>query len=240
MFPFSFAQLAIGAAAGFLTGLSKTGIPGLAITVVPLMVLLVGDARASAAWLLPMLCAGDLFAVLYWRRHADARALFSLAPWVAAGMAAGAIALSMNERRLRLIVGAIVLLMLILQVIRRGKRDAAPARSAPYGFTAGFATTVANAAGPVMSLYLLSRRLPKEKFVATGAWFFFAVNLTKAPIYAAHGLFSATSLIFSGLMLPGVLAGALAGPRVVACVSQKVFDSAVVLLAAASTVLMFL
>ncbi len=239
MLPFSVAQLAIGAAAGFLVGLSKTGVPGLAITVVPLMVLLVGDARASAAWLLPMLCAGDLFAVLYWRRHAEARGLFALAPWVVAGMAAGAIALSMNERGLRLIVGAIVLVMLILQVIRHGKRDAAPARSAPYGIAAGFATTVANAAGPVMSLYLLSRRLPKEKFVATGAWFFFAVNLTKAPIYAAHGLFSATSLLFGGFMLPAVLAGAFTGPRIVARVSQRLFESAVVVLAAASTLLMF-
>lgn len=240
MLPFSFAQLAAGAAAGFFVGLSKTGVPGLGITVVPLMVLLVGDARTSAAWLLPMLCVGDMFAVLYWHRHADIRALFSLAPWVVAGMAAGAIALFMDEGMLRVIVGAIVLIMLALQVIRRGKRDAAPARSAPYGVTAGFATTVANAAGPAMSLYLLSRRLPKEKFVATGAWFFFVVNLTKAPIYAAHGLFSATSLLFGGLMMPAVVAGAITGPRVVARVSQRVFESAVILLAAASTVLMFL
>ena len=45
-------------------------------------------------------------------------------------------------------------------------------------------------------LYLLSRRLPKEEFIATGAWFFFLINLTKMPIYAWHGLFSRQSLIF--------------------------------------------
>ena len=39
-----------------------------------------------------------------------------------------------------------------------------------------------------MNLYLLARRLPKHEFVATGAWFFFVVNLLKLPIYAFHGL----------------------------------------------------
>ena len=34
-----------------------------------------------------------------------------------------------------------------------------------------------------MSMYLLTRRLSKEQFVATGAWFFFTVNLAKVPVY---------------------------------------------------------
>jgi len=240
MLQFSPMQLTIGAAAGFLIGASKTGIPGLTILVVPLMVIAVGDARASAAWMLPMLCVADLTAVWCWRRMGETRALFSLAPWVLAGMAVGAAALALDERILRFVIGAIVLVMLALQLRRSRQPDAPPAHSGPYGIVAGFASTVANAAGPVMSMYLLSRRLPKEKFVATGAWFFFVVNLSKAPIYAIHGLFSGRSLLFSGLMIPAVLAGAVAGRRVVAVVSQGVFDAAVFVLAAAATILMFL
>jgi uncharacterized membrane protein YfcA len=41
-------------------------------------------------------------------------------------------------------------------------------------------------------------------------------------------------------MAPAVLAGALAGRRIVAAVPQRAFEALVVLLTAASTVLMFL
>jgi uncharacterized membrane protein YfcA len=91
-----------------------------------------------------------------------------------------------------------------------------------------------------MNLYLLSRRLPKEEFVATGAWFFFIVNLAKLPIYTAHGLFGRHSIGFDALMVPAVLAGALAGRRVVGWIPQHLFDTLVIVLTAVSTLLMFL
>src|SRR5258708_987547 len=149
-------QWALGAFCAFMVGVAKTGMPGLGILVIPLMVLTVGDARQSAGWLLPVLCTADLFAVFYWRRHAAVGRLFALAPWVFGGMALGAAALSLNERVLRPVVGGIVLLMLGAYLWRRFRPDLASTggHAAPYGITAGFATTVANAAGPVMNLYL--------------------------------------------------------------------------------------
>ena len=51
------------------------------------------------------------------------------------------------------------------------------------GFFGGFSTMVANAAGPIMALYLLSMRLPKNVFIGTGAWFFFIINLLKVPLH---------------------------------------------------------
>ncbi|MBX5494148.1 MAG: sulfite exporter TauE/SafE family protein [Bryobacteraceae bacterium] len=234
-------QWLLGAACTFFVGVAKTGVPGLGILAIPLMVLTVGDARQSAGWLLPLLCVADVFAVVYWRRHAASGRLFSLAPWVLAGMACGAAALSLSERYLRWLVGAIVLVMLALYLKRRfaPEKQLPPARSAPYGITAGFATTVANAAGPVMNLYLLSKRLPKEEFIATGAWFFFTINLTKVPIYVWHGLITAKSLTFNFVMLPAVLAGAVAGRWLVERIPQKLFEALVVLLTAVSTVLLF-
>ncbi|HYO82414.1 MAG TPA: sulfite exporter TauE/SafE family protein, partial [Bryobacteraceae bacterium] len=182
-------QWALGAGAAFMVGVAKTGVPGLGILVVPMMVLAVGDARQSAGWLLPILCMADLFAVVYWRRHAAASRLFSLAPWVLLGMIGGALALALPERSVRTLVACIVLLMLIAYFVRKMRPETStPVASAPYGIAAGFATTVANAAGPVMNLYLLSKRLSKEEFVATGAWFFFVVNLSKVPVYLWHGL----------------------------------------------------
>jgi uncharacterized membrane protein YfcA len=217
-------------------GVAKTGVPGLGILVVPLMVLAVGDARQSAGWLLPMLCTADLFAVVVYRRHAQARRLFSLAPWVLIGMGVGAWMLRGPEPLLRRIVGAIVLVMIALRLLRaRTPRagDAArepAARAAAYGIGAGFATVVANAAGPVMTMYLLARRLPKEEFIATGAWFFFLVNLSKVPVYRALGLIGPPSLAFDLVLAPVVVAGALLGRALVARLPQRTFESAVLAL----------
>jgi len=232
-------QWITGAICAFSIGAAKTGVPGFGILVIPVMVLVVGDARLSAGWMLPILCTADIFAIAYWRRHAAVGRLFSLAPWVLIGIAGGAAVLSFPDRVLRPLVGAIILAMLVLYLVRRMRPESAPAHSAPYGFAAGFASTVANAAGPVMNLYLLSQRLPKEEFVATGAWFFFFVNLTKIPIYWWHGLFSRQSLMFNLLMAPAVLAGAVAGRWLLHRIPPRMFEWTVIVLTAAATLLLF-
>lgn len=233
-------QWSIGALCAFFAGVAKTGLPGAAIMVVPLMILTVGDARRSAAWLLPLLCIADTFAVTYWRRHARVGRLFAMAPWVLVGMAGAALALTLNEKVLRPVVGCIVLAMMAAFLYRKyhQSKDVTP-HPALYGATAGFATTVANAAGPVMSLYLLSMRLPKEEFIATGAWFFFCVNLTKVPIYAWHGQFSRESLCFDLILIPAVVAGAVGGRKIVPHIPDKLFEGLIVVLTAASTLLLF-
>ena len=233
-------QWLLGAGAAFFVGVAKTGVPGLGILVIPMMVIAVGDARHSAGWLLPVLCMADVFAVWYWGRHAAASRLFALAPWVIAGMIGGFFALSLHERQIRIIVGIIVTIMLAVYLWRRMKATAEVAVApAPYGVAAGFATTVANAAGPIMNLYLLSKRLPKEEFVATGAWFFFMINLAKIPLYAWHGLFSRPSLIFDAFMFPPVLAGALAGRWLIHRIPARLFESTVVVLTALSLWFLF-
>jgi len=233
-------RFALAALAGLLVGVAKTGIPGFGILAVPLMVLAVGDARHSAAWLLPLLCLADLFAIATYRRHAQARRLFGLLPWVLGGIGLGAITLAAPERTLRVLVAAIVIVMIALRWLRaRGTvaTEAAPPpppdrwwQAAGYGVSAGFATTVANAAGPVMNLYLLARRLPKQEFVATGAWFFFVVNLVKVPIYVGHGLIGRLSLLFDIALAPAVVAGALLGRVVLHRMPQAIFDKLVMAL----------
>lgn len=231
---------ALGAFCAFSIGVAKTGMPGFGILAVPLMVLVVGDARLSAGWLLPVLCCADIFAILYWRRHASAGRLFSLAPWVLIGVAAGSVTLGLSERALRPIVGVIILLMLLIYLRRRyQKADEVEAHPIPYGISAGFATTVANAAGPVMNLYLLSKRLPKEEFLATGAWFFFFINLTKVPVFWYHGLFSAKSLMFGAAVAPAVFAGALTGRWLVRHLPPAVFEWMVIGLTGVAAILLF-
>lgn len=237
-------QWILGAICALFVGVAKSGVPGFGIAVVPLMVIAVGNARASAGWLLPMLCTADLFAITYYRRHTQARRLFGLAPWVLVGMGMGTIALGWGERVLRPIIGGIVLAMIGAHLWRKWRaRAGVPTdwtHSARYGVAAGFATTVANAAGPVMNVYLLSTQLPKEEFVAAGAWFFFLINLTKIPLYVWRGgMISGASLAFDACLVPAVALGALAGRTLVCHVPQRMFEIAVLFLTAAATLLLF-
>ena len=236
----------LGALCAYFIGVAKTGVPGLGIFVVPLMALAVGDARQSVGWLLPLLCAADVFAIFYYRRHAQTTRLVALAPWVVAGMVAGAAALSGPEPMLRKLVGLIVLAMIAVHLVRRRAEQAAEAAPdthaavAVYGATAGFASMVANAAGPIMNLYLLARHLPKEELIGTGAWFFLVINASKLPVYAAHGLIGSRSLAFDAVLLPAVMAGALSGRAIFTRIPQRAFEHVILGLTAVSAVLLLL
>lgn len=233
-------QWGLGVFSAFMIGAAKTGAPGVGNLIIPLMVLVVGDARYAAAWTAPILSTGDVFAVIYWRRHADARKLLSLIPWVVVGMAGGAAALSLSELVLRRIIGGIVITMLALNLKRRWSSSVQVQGNAfLYGIAAGFATTVANSAGPVMSMYLLSCRLSKEQFVATGAWFFFIVNLAKLPIYLWYHLLTPASVTFDIMMAPAVVCGAFGGLWMMRKIPQHVFETLIIVLTAISLIFLF-
>ncbi len=233
-------QWTLAAFCAFNIGMAKTGVPGLGILAVPLFVLAVGDARLSAGWLLPILLMADLFAVVAYRRHPAAKNLFGLLPSVVVGLATGAFVLSYPERIIRPLLGAIVLLILILFLLRRRGIDLTPANSrwhSPfYGAVAGFATMVANAAGPIMNIYMLTKGLKGEAFVATGAWFFFLVNLSKIPVYTAQHMMSWQSLAFDVALAPPTIAGAILGRKVLAKLPEHVFVNTVIVLAFAATI----
>lgn len=227
----------------FNIGIAKTAMPGIGIMAIPLFVLTMDDARLSAGWLLPILLTADLYAIITYRRMAASGQLFHLAPSVAIGLALGAVALGGPESILRKLVGVIVLAMVGLFLIRKRFGESMIRQgwmySAFYGSSAGFATMVANAAGPVMNVYLLTQRLPRQEFVATGAWFFFLVNLSKLPVYSWRGLISVKSLTFDATLVPFALFGAWAGRRYLMLIPQQAFDGAVIGLAGVAALLLF-
>jgi uncharacterized protein len=160
---------------------------------------------------------------------------------VLVGMAAGALALGGPEPLLRPLVGVIVLVMIAIRVLRaQPTAELGPRAAAGYGIATGFATTVANAAGPIMNMYLLARRLPKDEFIATGAWFFLIINLTKLPIFAARGLIHSRSLAFDLVLVPAVLVGSLVGRAVSQRLPQRAFERVVLSLTAVAAVLLLL
>ena len=90
---------------------------------------------------------------------------------------------------------------------------------------------VANAAGPVMAVYLVAVSLPKNVFVGTSAWFFLLINLFKVPFSLQLGLIHLDSLAFNVRLLPLVVAGLFIGRAVVSRLPQRTFDTFILIFA---------
>lgn len=99
---------------------------------------------------------------------------------------------------------------------------------AVYGTLAGFTTMVANAGGPVMSLYLLSVGATKLRFMGTAACFFFATNLVKLPFSIGLSLVTVDTLRTALVLVPLVLLGAVIGRRLLRSIDQKLFERLVI------------
>ncbi|CAM5602607.1 MULTISPECIES: sulfite exporter TauE/SafE family protein [Streptomyces] len=238
-------EFAALAAASILVGFSKTAVSG-ANTVSLAIFAAVLPARESTGVLLPLLIVGDLLAVRTYRRHAHWGTLVRLFPAVAGGVVVGTVFLLWaGDAEVRTSIGAILLLMAGVTVWRRraaaraGARAEAPAtpgaggagarlKAGSYGVLGGFTTMVANAGGPVMSLYLLSAGFRKLGFLGTSAWFFLIVNVAKVPFSVGLGLIDARSLLLDALLALFVLPGAYIGRACVDRINQRLFERLVI------------
>jgi uncharacterized membrane protein YfcA len=97
-----------------------------------------------------------------------------------------------------------------------------------YGVLGGFTTMVANAGGPVMSLYLLSAGFQKLGFLGTSAWFFLIVNTTKVPFSVGLGLIDGRSLLLDAALALFVIPGAFIGKACVNRINQRLFERLVI------------
>ena len=201
-----------------LIGVNKTGIPGLGL--VPVMVLIYAfpqNVGLSTGMQLLMLCAADLMAVAYYRRGADWKMVFRLLPCALAGLGVGYIAMEyIKDMHLDKIIGVIILLLSILNYVRRKYWSSDKVPTSIYftigvGLAAGFTTMVANAAGPIMALYLLSMRFSKEKYIGTAAWYFMIMNWLKLPVFIAQDRITWDAFMACLPMIPFLMIGAVIG-----------------------------
>lgn len=237
-------QLAALAAASLLVGFSKTAVSG-ANTISLAVFAAVLPARESTGVLLPILIAGDILAVLVYRRHAHWPTLLRLFPAVAVGVVAGTVfMLWADDDAVARSIGAILLFMAGVTLWRRrtaarieetpDEQDAdtpsraGRAKARSYGVLGGFTTMVANAGGPVMSLYLLSAGFRKLGFLGTSAWFFLIVNTSKVPFSVGLGLIDAQSLLLDAALVLFVIPGAWLGRACVGRINQKLFEQIVI------------
>ncbi len=233
-------QWVLAAIGALFVGVSKTGIAGLGLLPVVIFAQIM-PAKQATGIVLPLLCFGDMIAVASYRRHLQWRFLWRLFPWTAAGVVAGYFALGrIDDRQTKVLIGVIVLALLGLHVWRRRGtgRSEQPGETrgwwfaAVFGVLAGFTTLVANAAGPLMVIYLLAMRLPKMEFVGTGAVFFMLLNWFKVPFMVNLGLINTESFAINLWLAPAVFAGAWLGRRILLKMDQRLFENAALVLSA--------
>lgn len=221
-----------------LIGLSKTGVAGIGVLAVGLFALIF-PAKNATGIVLPILIAADIVAVLAFRRHAVWSHLWRLMPWAAAGIIIGYFAMDhINNQQVAWLVGAILIVMVVLHFWRQNKASKKTTEeieaeevpnsiwfAASVGLMAGFTTMIANAAGPIMILFLLAMRLPKMEFIGTGAWYFLILNCFKVPFGFDLGIINMESLIFDLKLAPFAMAGALFGRSIIRFINQKLFEN---------------
>lgn len=225
--------------AALLVGVSKTALPGSNTISVAIFAALL-PAKESTGALLVLLILGDAFAVFAYRRHANWRVLRRLVPTVLAGLVAGALFLAFaSDAGVRRVIGVILLVVIAMTLVRRyvGRSTAQSAgqrrehlQAGVYGTLGGFTTMVANAAGPVMSMYFLASRFSVKTFLGTAAWFYAVVNLVKVPFSVGLGLITEQTLLLNAVLAPAVVVGALAGRALVSRMNQTLFDRLIILL----------
>lgn len=219
--------LAFGLSAAVIFGLGKVGFgSGIAILAVPMTIYACGgDTTFATGLLLPLLIAADFAGMGLWWRTWNFRAVLDLLPGAAAGIVLGDLLLGWFQRlgfdetgdaALQLGIGIIALAFVLLQVLRKILNR--PLRFRPVmwqaslaGLAVGVASTLAHAAGPVASMYLLSLEMPKRRFVASTVLLFWCVNLMKLPIYIGRGMINPVSLQLGLLLVPAIAVGALLG-----------------------------
>jgi uncharacterized membrane protein YfcA len=226
-----------------LIGVSKAGVPGLGILVVPLMAIIF-DSKLSVGILLPMLIVADICAVLIYRKSAQWNKILHLFPSVAIGMiVAGFAYYYISKEDFTPILGILILAMLLLDFLKKKYKWEKLPDNKGYiflvGFLAGFATMLGNAAGPIMSIYLLSCGLEKKEFMGTGAWYFLIINSLKVPYFIVAGSITMNSFVFNLKMIPLILFGVWLGMAIFKKLNQKVFQIIVLSLAFLSAILLF-
>lgn len=228
---------ALALVAALCIGLSKSGFSGLSMVSVVILAHIYGS-KASVGLALPLLIAADLMAYPAFIKHGSWSPVWKLLAPALLGVGLGWWVLGgISDGTARKMIGACVLLMVALQAFRRWRPAGFDrlAQSRGFGLGAGilggFSTMLANAAGPVIQLYLMGRKIPKMELIGIGARFFLLINLIKVPLNARLALITSDSLLDNLRLLPAVAVGILAGKWLLRHVPQAAFEWMVVIFA---------
>jgi len=189
-----------------MTGINKTGFAsGIGVLAVPLMSLAVPPLQAVAIMLV-VYCVMDLFAMWAYRHNWDRRNLRTILPagfvgigvgWVSAGM--------LSTPAIKVIVGTIAMLFTLHHWFApRALTPRSPTRVMGYACSAvaGYASFIAHAGGPPLSMYLLPQKMEPARYVGTAAMYWGVMNYAKLLPFGALGQLDSRNLLTALVLLP--------------------------------------
>jgi len=228
-------------------GLSKTGIQNIGSLAIPVFAFLFG-ARESTGIVLILLAMSDLMSVIYYRKKLIWSEVLKLLPMALTGLVFALIlGKYIDNKTFKIIMASCILLgigiMFWMERIHDNRKETlsnAKWYSPIFGFIMGFSTMIGNAAGPALSVYLLSRKMDKYTFVATGAWFIMILNYVKIPLQ----IFVWNNVSWAGFMLnlmaiPFIILGGITGIKLLKKLPEQLFKRIIQILIIISSILMF-
>ncbi|SPH24832.1 hypothetical protein DEA8626_03865 [Defluviimonas aquaemixtae] len=208
-------------------GLSKGGLPVVAMLSVPVLALVLPPVTA-AGLLLPVYVVSDMFGLYAYRHAFDKRVLAILAPAAVLGIGVGWLAAAhVSDSAVTGLVGVIGAAFALNLLLRRGPpMPARHAHVAPglfWGVLTGFTSFVSHAGAPPYQVYVLPLRLTKIVFAGTTTVLFAFVNAVKLIPYAALGQLSAANLKVAAMLLPPSVLAVFAGVWLVRVLPEELF-----------------
>jgi uncharacterized membrane protein YfcA len=232
----SWQSFTLAAVAVLFIGLSKAGFGGgLGMLTTPLCALAF-PPKYAIGMLLPLLCAGDLASMYFYRGKWEKRNLRYLLPGVVIGVIAGISFVGrFSPRQLNVAIGVIAVAFVIFLLARNlifrleGSFKPNHAIGVPCGVLTGVTSTFAHGAGPVVSMFLVPQHLPKETFVGTSVLIFFWVNWIKMPFFVGAKVITLETLLMGLWFLPLIPVGVLLGVWLNRRFSQTWFNRIIIL-----------
>ncbi|MFO7975798.1 MAG: sulfite exporter TauE/SafE family protein [Candidatus Hydrogenedentota bacterium] len=227
-----------------IQGISKSGFAGGAgILSMPLLFFVMPVNRAAAV-MLPLLILCDMNAIYHHRHNKDWQTIFRIYLPAVFGILAGAavwwwIGREGVERYgiwIKRFVGLIAIVFAIYIVCKEmalawiDRFRPGVGAGIGAGVAAGFTSTIAHAAGPIVSLYIFAQDLGKTLFVGTVAWTFTLINLSKLPFYIGVGLIESDVLFFGAVLVPLIPVGSWLGKWMHHRVSETLFNRIILVL----------
>ncbi|MCR8550336.1 sulfite exporter TauE/SafE family protein [Salipiger sp. P9] len=215
-------------AATFFVGMSKGGLPMVAMLGVPILSVFIPPA-AAAGLLLPMYILADVYAVWLFRGQYSARNLKILIPAAAIGIWVAFLLVSRVPVEASKLVVALIGVSYLASALR--KRLSGDYRSRPadvprglfWGALSGFTSYISHAGGPPFQAYTLPQKLPKMTFAGTATITFACINWMKLPAYVLAGQVTWDSLRQIAFLAPLALAGAWVGYRLTTRLPERAF-----------------
>lgn len=244
------AQIAVLACAGFIYGLSKTGIFGIAAVIVPMLLYLFTPGQALGI-AIPMLVMADMAAVFLFRKTVCWRLVLLALPWAFIGIFlawrvllwADSLPDHEGDSLLRKLISILIIFVLcsggVVKILRKRFESVripgpefvhAPltaarlALAAPVGLIGGFITMIANNSAPAWVVFLMLFQLQKFYFLGTAAWIVFFLNTTKIPFAVNLGYVNLDTLWVNMYMAPFLIVGLFTGRKIATKISQRFFD----------------